>query len=127
MLVEFAAVRDDLLGDEDSVTPERPVLVDGVLVGGTALERSGIQGIKDTRCYTNTLSHQHPRDLVGITASAKIYDGKLTEMQKTRKRMAAVSSISCLCLIKLKLYVAWSCSNYAIHGGMRPKRLPSSS
>jgi hypothetical protein len=127
MLLEFAAVRDGLLGDEDSVTPERPVLVDGVLVGGTALERSGIQGIKDTRCYTNTLSHQHPRDVVGITASAKIYDGKMTDMQKTRKRMAAVSCISCLCSIKLELYVAWSCSDYGIHGGMRPERLPGSS
>ena len=59
MLLEFAAVRDGLLGDEESIMLERPDMVDGELVGGTALEQSGIQGIKDTQCYTNTLSHQH--------------------------------------------------------------------
>ena len=62
-------------------------------MGGTALECTGIQGIKGTRCYTNMLSHQHPRDLIGFTASAKIYDGHMTEMQKIRKHMAAVSHV----------------------------------
>lgn len=127
MLLEFAAVRDGLLGEEDSITPECPVMVDGRLVGGTALERSGIQGIKDTRCYTNTLSHQHPRDVVGITASAKIYDGKMSEMQKMRKRMAAVSSIYCLCSIDFEISAAWSCCDYGIHGGLCSERLPSTS
>lgn len=89
---EFAAVRDGLLGDTNLMTPGPPILVNNELVGGTALERTGIQGIKGTRCYTNTLSHQHPRDVIGITVSAKIY-GEMTEMQKIRKRMAAVSYI----------------------------------
>jgi hypothetical protein len=90
---EFGAVRDGLLGDATFMTPGPPILVNDKLVGGTALERTGIQGIKGTRCYTNTLSHQHPRDLIGITASAKIYNGHMTEMQKIRKRMAAVSYV----------------------------------
>ena len=127
MLLEFAAVRDGLLGDEESITPERPVMVDGELVGGTALERSGIQGIKDTRCYTNTLSHQHLRDLVGITASAQIFNGELSEMQKIRKCMAAVSFIYCLRSIDFEISVAWSRCDYGIHGGLCPKRLPRTS
>lgn len=97
---EFAAVRDGLLGDENLMTPGPPVLVNDKLVGGTALERTGIQGIKGSRCYTNTLSHQHPRDVIGITASAKIYNGQMTEMQKIRKRMAAVSDIYFLSINK---------------------------
>jgi len=127
MLLELTAVCDSLLGDEDSITPEHPVMVDGELVGGTALEQSGIQGIKDTWCYTNTLSHQHPRDVVGITASAKIYNGKLSEMQKIRKHMAAVSFIYCLCSIDFEISVAQSCHDYGIHGGLCTKRLSSTS
>jgi hypothetical protein len=100
MMEEFAAVRDGILGDANLMTPGPPVIVNDKLVGGTALERTGIQGIKGTRCYTNTLSHQHPRDVIGITASAKIYNGEMTEMQKIRKRMAAVSYIYVLSINK---------------------------
>ena len=90
---EFAAVHDGLLGDQIFMTPGPPILVNDRLVGGKALECTGIQGIKGTRCYTSTLSHQHPHHLIGITASAKIYNGHMTEMQKIRKHMAAVSYV----------------------------------
>ena len=127
MLLEFAAVQDGLLGDEEYIMPEWPVMVDGEFVGGTALERSGIQGIKDTQCYTNTLSHQHLRDIVRITASAKIFNGELSEMQKIRICMAAVSFIYCLRSIDFEISAAGNHCDYGIHGGLCPKRLPSTS
>jgi len=69
---------DQFLGPAEKMTsgaptndPNKP----GHLTGGTAFERCGQRPVKESgRCYSLTLTHQHQRALVGLTAAGKHYD-----------------------------------------------------
>ena len=88
---EVLLVRDDLFGNPEEMTDEPPEKdSNGELKGGTKFERSGIKGIKGARCYSTTLTHQHSRALVGVTASAKTYENTATPAQKVTHRMVKV-------------------------------------
>ncbi|TFK58680.1 hypothetical protein BDN72DRAFT_906513 [Pluteus cervinus] len=69
--------RELVLGEKDKRTLERPHLEPtGNWVGGTAFERlqRGQTGVKGCRCYSQSLTHQCWRGLVGPTAGAKDLD-----------------------------------------------------
>ena len=72
------------------MSPEAPTLVDGELKGGTAFERLGQEGVKGTRCYSLSLTHQLPRLIVSPTAGGKVYEGGATENKSLRMRGRAV-------------------------------------
>jgi hypothetical protein len=59
----------------------------GNVVGSTLFERLGQKGVKDTRCYSLSITHQVPRGLVGPTAGAKIYPKERDENQKIRQML----------------------------------------
>jgi hypothetical protein len=67
----------------------------GKYVGGAAIERTGVKGVKGARCYSTTCTHQHSRGLVGPTAQGKLYtdeeESEWTEDLTARKRSVKVS------------------------------------
>lgn len=70
---------------------EAPTLVEGEQKGGTAFERLGQEGVKGTRCYSLSLTHQSPRCIVSPTAGGKVYEGGPTENQRMRRNAVKVS------------------------------------
>jgi hypothetical protein len=70
---------------------EAPIRVDGELKGGTAFERLGQEGVKGTRCYSLSLTHQSQRRIVSPTAGGKVYEGGVTENEKMRHLAVEVS------------------------------------
>lgn len=84
-----------MLGDDEEMTLDAPTLGDdGKLQGGTFFERLGQEGVKGTRCYSLTQTHQHSRGLVGPTAGGKIYDYKMSENEEIRHDAVKVRLIS---------------------------------
>lgn len=85
----------------------------GEYVGGAAIERTGVKGVKGTRCYSTTCTHQHSRGLVGPTAQGKIYtDEEESEWSDDligRKRSVKVSEY-------LVIYYYFLLILYKIHG-----------
>ena len=95
--------RDALLGPQEFMTSSKPINVNGELCGGTHFERLGPIGIKNSRCFSLTLTHQHPRGVVGPNAGGKVYNGELNEHGIIRKRIISVSKINMAILLnKLK-------------------------
>lgn len=88
---ELVQARDTILGQPEEMTPDRPQKVDGELKGGIYFERLGQEGVKDTRCYSLSLTHQSPRGIVGPTAGGKVYDRGMTENEEIRKKTVKVS------------------------------------
>ena len=88
---KLSAARDKMLGPESEMTLEKPIIENGNLVGGTYFERLGQVGVKNTRCYSLSITHQHPRGVVGPTAAGKVYEGSLSDHGKIRKEIVSVS------------------------------------
>ena len=80
-----------MLGDEDEMSLEAPKSVERELRGGTAFERLGQEGVKGTRCYSLSLTHQSPRCIVSPTAGGKVYQGGPTENEQMRHHAVEVS------------------------------------
>jgi hypothetical protein len=80
-----------MLGKEEELSLETPTLVDGEYKGGTAFERLGQEGVKGTRCYSLSLTHQSPRCIVSPTAGGKVYEGDSTENERMRNHAVKVS------------------------------------
>ncbi len=76
------------------MTVDAPSIIDGTLRGGTHFERLGQRGVKDTRCYSLSLTHQTQRGIVGPTAGGKVYNGVPTENERLRKQIIEVSKLS---------------------------------
>jgi hypothetical protein len=88
---QLVEVRDEMLGKEEELSLEAPTLVDGEYKGGTAFERLGQEGVKGTRCYSLSLTHQSPRCIVSPTAGGKVYEGDSTENERMRNHAVKVS------------------------------------
>ena len=78
------------------MTLDPPQKVNGELVGGIYFERLGQEGVKGTRCYSMTLSHQSQRGIVGPTAGGKVYDRGMTDNERIRQNTVQVRSSFCL-------------------------------
>lgn len=90
-ILELKRVRDKILGRSEEMTPDAPKSSSsGELTGGTHFERLGQTGVKNTRCFSMTLSHQHPNNRVGPTAGSKVYNHKLSENESIRRETVKV-------------------------------------
>ncbi|KAJ3502997.1 hypothetical protein NLJ89_g8631 [Agrocybe chaxingu] len=76
--------RDDMLGDKEEMNlgPK-----------GTYFQRLGQVGVKDSSCYSLTLTHQHPRSLVGPTAGGKRYGDQMSENERIKGLSQAAARI----------------------------------
>ena len=70
---EFAAVRDGLLGDANLMTLGPPILVNNELVGGTALERTGILTLVVSVDYFLSFDPQHPCSIQYHSAPSAVW------------------------------------------------------
>jgi hypothetical protein len=95
---KLSTARDKMLGPESEMTLDEPTTKNGKMVGGTYFERLGQIGVKNTRCYSLSLTHQHPRGVVGPTAAGKVYDGALNDHGKIRKEIVSVRFFVFICL-----------------------------
>lgn len=92
---DLMKLRNDILGNKKDMTLDRPhVEADGKPRGGIHFERLGQKGVKDTWCYSLSLTHQSQRGIVGPAAGGKIYGDGMTENEKMRKRITEVSRLS---------------------------------
>jgi hypothetical protein len=82
--------RDSLLGPQELMTTSKPIKIADELCGGTFFERLGQKGVKDSRCYSLSLTHQYPRGVVGPAAGGKVYNGELSEHGMIRKKIVSV-------------------------------------
>lgn len=79
---------------------------DGTAIGDTHFERLGQQGVKNTRCFSLTQTHQHPWGLVGPTAGGKVYDYELSENEKIRQETVKVCKIFLVSCVSLTIFSA---------------------
>ena len=91
-----------ILGKPEDMTRNPPTKNDkGEYVGGAAIERTGVKGVKGTRCYSTTCTHQYSRGLVGPTAQGKIYtdedESEWSDDLIARKRSVKVSDYLVIC------------------------------
>jgi hypothetical protein len=82
-----------MFGPQELMTSSKPINIDGKLCGGTHFERLGSVGKNNSRCYSLTLTQQHPRGVVGPTAGGKIYNGELNENGIIRKKIISASNV----------------------------------
>ena len=85
-----------ILGKPEDMTRNAPTRNEkGEYVGGAAIERTGVKGVKGTRCYSTMCMHQHSRCLVGPTAQGKVFSdneaSEWTEDLTTRNRSVKVA------------------------------------
>lgn len=90
-ITQLVTVRDEILGNEEEMSLDVPIWAEGELKGGTAFERLGQEGVKGTRCYSLSLTHQSPRRIVSPTAGGKVYKGGHTENERMRRHAVEVS------------------------------------
>lgn len=105
-------MRDKILGPANLMSLGPPTVDDdGSPIGGTYFERLGQRGVKETRCYSLTQTHQHSRALVGPTAGGKVYDFDLTENELIRQDTVRVRYLKCKYLIDIDGLVSRSMQN----------------
>ena len=86
-------LREDFLGSEQFAEEAADISVNNkkTFFPPTYFETLGQKNIKTSRCYSTTMTHQHPRSLVGPTAGGKVYNnGDMQENEKLRKRVVEV-------------------------------------
>ena len=83
LIEALIALHEDVLGPED-FDPELMTHDKKTYFSPTCFETLGQNSIKSSRCYSITMTHQHPRGLVGPTAGGKVYD----EEEEKNKRFA---------------------------------------
>ena len=93
LISELLKLREDLLGSEEFTNKTEDISRNGgkTCFPPTYFETLGQKNIKNSRCYSTTMTHQHPRSLVGPTAGGKVYNsGEMKENEKLRKRVVKV-------------------------------------
>lgn len=99
---ELERVRDNILGSPEDMTLEKPTAnSEGILVGGSHFERLGQDGVKNTRCVSLTMSHQHAKNRVGPTAGSKMYNSELSENEIIR-----CDTVKVCCFLDVFMYAA---------------------
>ena len=87
-------LREDVLGPEHFALRANPMSHDGkFFFQPTLFETLGANSVKKSRCYSTSMTHQHPRALVGPTAGVKVYSEGMKDNEILRKRVVEVSKI----------------------------------
>ena len=96
LVPDFIRLRDDFMGSKEAMT-DHPGMTNNAgksYYAPTYFETLGQNSVKANRCYSASMTHQHPRALVGPTAGGKVYeDVEMDENTKLRKRVLEVCVI----------------------------------
>ena len=89
----FTSLWKNFMGPEEDMVnhPGLRTKDGGACFAPTYFERLGQNSIKSNCCYSTSMTHQHPRSLIGPTAAGKVYED--VEMDKNltlRKRVLEV-------------------------------------
>jgi len=101
-LSRMRSARNESLGPLDERGPNKPEIVDGIPIGGTMLERTGLAEtgdiiyVKGGRSVNIGLSLQKPNNVTAPSAGGKMQGEELSEHQKIRKSLLQVSLSSYL-------------------------------
>jgi hypothetical protein len=94
LVPKFLRLREDFMGPKEAMTNHPGMTNNGGKshFAPTYFETLGQNSVKANRCYSASMTHQHPRSLVGPTAGGKVYeDGEMHENITLRKRVLEVS------------------------------------
>lgn len=96
LVPDFIRLRDDFMGSKEAMT-DHPGMTNNAgksYYAPTYFETLGQNSVKANRCYSASMTHQHPRSLVGPTAGGKVYeDVEMDENTELRKRVLEVCVI----------------------------------
>lgn len=80
-----------MLGTEEFAQSVGPMSHNGkTFFMPTKFENLGPKSIKESRCYSTSMTHQHPRALVGPTAGVKVFGEGMQENEIIRKQVIEV-------------------------------------
>jgi hypothetical protein len=96
LVPDFIRLRDDFMGSKEAMT-DHPGMTNNAgksYYAPTYFETLGQNSVKANRCYSASMTHQHPRSLVGPTAGGKVYeDVEMDENTELRKRVLEVCNL----------------------------------
>ncbi|KAJ3508347.1 hypothetical protein NLJ89_g5806 [Agrocybe chaxingu] len=81
LIIKLTSARDAMLGNASNRGSYR-----------TYFESLGQAGVKGGRCFSLTMTQQHPRSLVGPAAGGKVYDDDVRSAENERLRSAMINA-----------------------------------
>lgn len=94
LIKDLLELREDMLGSEEFAAKVERMTHNGTTdFTPTLFETLRPTSVKNSRCYSTSMTHQHPRALVGPTTGVKVYGESMKANEKLRKRVVEVSCI----------------------------------